>query len=93
VRQAKAIRCFADHKTIDMETLSRLTGKDFSGPTPQISAPPPPDIGNEPQIQESQDVPGKEAKKVRKRSKTPAPTEDVEVVGDIDNFEPGFVDN
>jgi len=52
----------------DMQTLSRMTGKDFSGPVPVIRAKSPPNL--EPSI------PGPEgaATAVRKQSRTPGPT-------------------
>ena len=79
-----------------MHTLSRMTGRDFSGPPPEIRIPelPKPAQTSESQNQErqAQEIEGKvEAdsltRKQRKRSKTPALTDDVEIVGDIETFD------
>ena len=79
-----------------MHTLSRMTGRDFSGPPPEIRVPelPKPAQSSPDQNQERppQETEGKAdmgplARKQRKRSKTPALTDDVEVVGDIENFD------
>ena len=71
----------------DIATLSRMTGKDFSGPTPDIRAP---EI-----IRMEEDVPKEQPrtqeesskKHPRRRSRTPRTVEEgVEVVGDIDSY-------
>ncbi|EKM61346.1 uncharacterized protein PHACADRAFT_204514 [Phanerochaete carnosa HHB-10118-sp] len=36
--------CLKNRRPYDMQTLSRMTGKDFSGPTPVIKAPTPPSL-------------------------------------------------
>lgn len=74
---------------IDMKTLSRMTGKDFSGPVPEIRVPPPPPL-----------VPGEGDKaigstentspsvKKRSRSKSRGATDSgVVVLGDAETFE------
>ena len=50
-----------------MQTLSRMTGKDFSGPIPVIRAKPPPNL--EPTNPETE----RAATAVRKQSRTPGP--------------------
>lgn|SRR6266850_6985268 len=51
----------------DMQTLSRMTGKDFSGPIPVIRAKPPPNL--EPTNPETE----RAANAARKQSRTPGP--------------------
>lgn len=66
-----------------MQTLSRMTGKDFSGPTPEIRAPTPLRLPQDSGRGEAQD----DAVKVRKHSATPALGEaDEEVLGEIDDI-------
>ena len=55
-----------------METLSRLTGRDFSGPTPVIRAKTPPNLaGMDPNAAPA----GEGSPSVRKQSSTPGPSE------------------
>ena len=77
-----------------MQTLSRLTGKDFSGPTPEIRAPEvatlvEPAPSSQPESGADQQATGAvHAKKSRKKSRTPSTAGDaVEVLGNIDDFE------
>lgn len=66
----------------DIETLSRLTGKDFSGPTPEIRAPTPihlPDGGEAAQ--------GKSSDVIRKHSPTSGVKDTDELVEEIDDDE------
>ncbi|THH09611.1 hypothetical protein EW145_g1896 [Phellinidium pouzarii] len=80
--------CLNNRVPYDMQTLSRLTGKDFSGPTPEIRAPKVATL-----VEESQEVqaePEELPRKIRtrqKKSRTPAA--DVEVVGDVETFDLG----
>jgi len=75
-----------------MKTLERMTGKDFSGPVPEIRAPPPPVIQLEPSQERgsaeemtSRATLMKQVKK-RGRSRTAGiPEEGAVIVGDIDN--------
>jgi transcription factor TFIIIB component B'' len=75
-----------------MSTLARLTGKDFSGPTPVIRAPTPlvpiensenAESGAEKDKEKVIAVPGK---KKRKKNKTQELTPDEEIVGQADSF-------
>ena len=80
---------------VDIDTLSRLTGKDFSGPTPELKTPNvpiPTTEGTSMTRPEGVTDDGADASRVRKKSRTPAPADDVqvEVMGDIDSFDPGF---
>ncbi len=72
-----------------MQTLARMTGKDFSGPPPEIVAPTLPQAPQttEPQT-EDVDEPASSVK-VRKQSATPGlgPIEGEEVVEIIENYE------
>lgn len=74
-----------------MGTLSRMTGKDFSGPVPEISAPSTPAIP----VAEKQSVPDAATASahatptVRKRSQSRKPviTDDIQIVGQADGFD------
>ncbi|KAL1708332.1 hypothetical protein EV121DRAFT_277296 [Schizophyllum commune] len=71
---------------IDMQTLSRITGKDFSGPTPEIRAPtPPPQLPVDGSPRSSPEVSKLKVKK-RGRSKS-ALNDGVEVIGNIDDYD------
>lgn len=64
-----------------------MTGKDFSGPTPEIRAPTPLrstelDVNTQSQATKSPSV-------KRKKSRTPGLSGDVEVLGDIDDLTKG----
>jgi transcription factor TFIIIB component B'' len=54
--------------SLDMQTLSRMTGKDFSGPVPVIRAKPPPNLEPSNPDTESASI------AARKQSRTPGPT-------------------
>ncbi|KAJ7070835.1 hypothetical protein C8F01DRAFT_1108019 [Mycena amicta] len=82
---ARINRCLESRLPIDMNTLSRLTGRDFSGPTPVIKMPSPPpapdksaDPGMEPETPAT----------VRKRSRSrPLPAADgVEIIADAASY-------
>lgn len=72
----------------DMETLSRMTGKDFSGPVPEIGVPPQvfvqPEASSMEQEAAAQESTRKKPKKVRRGHLD----DDVVVVGDADSFVP-----
>jgi transcription factor TFIIIB component B'' len=73
-----------------MVTLARMTGKDFSGPVPEIRVPPPiPIVAPSQEDVESQtDVTPQQHAKKRSRSKSKPGVEDgVIVVGDADTFQ------
>ena len=79
----------------DISTLSRMTGKDFSGPVPEIRAPPPqtvppiPASEVEPQnsVPKEPEVSAKQMKK-RSRSKSQGISDgDAVVIGDVDGFQ------
>ncbi|KAI0308183.1 hypothetical protein B0F90DRAFT_1665059 [Multifurca ochricompacta] len=61
--------CLNNRVPYDMQTLSRMTGKDFSGPVPVIRAKAPPNL--EPTNSESEKAMAAE----RKQSKTPGPAD------------------
>ncbi|PBL00528.1 hypothetical protein ARMGADRAFT_1159856 [Armillaria gallica] len=83
--------CLNHSKPVDMGTLSRMTGKDFSGPVPEISAPSTPAIP----VAEKQSVPDAATASahatptVRKRSQSRKPviTDDIQIVGQADGFD------
>ena len=78
---------------IDMVTLARMTGKDFSGPVPEIRVPPQPipTVAPRPSQQDidsQNDVTPQQHSKKRSRSKSQLGVEDdVIVVGDVDSFQ------
>jgi transcription factor TFIIIB component B'' len=79
----------ADRLPADISTLSRLTGKDFSGPTPIIRGPTPLEFPEEPaHAKDSAPAPAAKApaKAKRKKSKTQALAPDEEIVGAADTF-------
>ncbi|KAI0669753.1 hypothetical protein C8Q78DRAFT_1037674 [Trametes maxima] len=83
---ARITYCLNNRRPYDIETLSRMTGKDFSGPTPDIRAPTP---LRSTELETPPDVPGSTfSRAVRKKSRTPSFREaGVELVGDIDDVE------
>ena len=69
----------------DIQTLARMTGKDFSGPVPTIKAPTPLRM-----VEDVLPVQQREGPGVRKKSRTPGlrPVNDAEeVLGDVENYE------
>ena len=77
---------------IDMITLARMTGKDFSGPVPEIRVPPQPipivAPSQEGIVDSQTDVTLRQHAKKRSRSKSQPGVEDgVIVVGDADTFQ------
>ncbi|KAL0951516.1 hypothetical protein HGRIS_008201 [Hohenbuehelia grisea] len=84
--------CLDNRIPVDMQTLSRMTGKDFSGPVPEIRiptpAPPPPPPPAEPTSDaESSAAPSRQnAPKKRSRSRSAAITDDVQILGTADTF-------
>lgn len=73
----------------DIATLTRMTGKDFSGPTPEIRLPTPA-RSTELQTDEPTHV---SPRAVREKSRTPSVHDaDVEIVGGIDDFDKDDVD-
>ncbi|KAL5533930.1 hypothetical protein ACEPAG_390 [Sanghuangporus baumii] len=90
--------CLQNRVPVDIQTLSRLTGRDFSGPTPEIRTPeivePAESVQGQEQeqhhggkeVQEEEEPP---IRKQHKRSKTPGIADDVEVVGDVETFDEG----
>ncbi|KAH9944259.1 uncharacterized protein BXZ73DRAFT_39401 [Epithele typhae] len=84
---ARITFCLNNRRPYDIATLSRMTGKDFSGPIPEIRAPTPvlsSELQNEPEQPPSPPPP----RPVRKKSRTPS-TRDagVEIVGHIDDVD------
>lgn len=71
-----------------MTTLSRMTGKDFSGPVPEIRAPTPlPLVTPNEETTEKTDEPSRPSVKRRSRSKSHGVDSGLIVVGDAENFE------
>lgn len=69
----------------DIQTLARMTGKDFSGPVPIIKAPTPLRM-----VEDDLPVQQREGLAVRKKSRTPGlqPANHAEeVLGDVEDYE------
>ncbi|KAH9898249.1 hypothetical protein C8Q73DRAFT_756033 [Cubamyces lactineus] len=82
---ARITYCLKNRRPYDIATLSRMTGKDFSGPTPEIRAPTPL-RSTELQIDAEPTSPPPPPT-IRKKSRTPSVHEaGVEIVGDIDDI-------
>ncbi|KAK0466460.1 uncharacterized protein EV420DRAFT_1617698 [Desarmillaria tabescens] len=86
--RARINYCLNHSKPVDMGTLSRMTGKDFSGPVPEISAPSTPAVPVA-ERQSAPDAPTHTTPTVRKRSQSrkPAVTDDIQIVGQADSFD------
>ncbi|TFK56691.1 hypothetical protein OE88DRAFT_1803361 [Heliocybe sulcata] len=79
--------CLTHRIPYDIQTLSRLTGKDFSGPTPEIRAPTPLTLAEPEQANAGRAEP-QPAQKSRKKSRTPGlPSEGEEIMGTVEEFE------
>lgn len=78
--------CLKNRRPYDMQTLSRMTGKDFSGPTPVIKAPTPPSLDVGPTAGDDEREP--DLTRVRKQSRTPEVKGDgEEIVGNVEDAE------
>ncbi|KZT74996.1 hypothetical protein DAEQUDRAFT_701193 [Daedalea quercina L-15889] len=76
-----------NRKPFDIQTLARMTGKDFSGPTPEIRAPAPlqsteldANVTTQPEADTAPKV-------KRKKSRTPAAIDGEEILGSIEDIE------
>ncbi|KAJ6504407.1 hypothetical protein DFH09DRAFT_1201570 [Mycena vulgaris] len=84
---ARITRCLESRIPIDMKTLGRLTGRDFSGPVPVIRVPTPPPAPD-PDIQAQQEgETTPRAVRKRSRSRTAPSTEGVQIIGDADSYD------
>ncbi|KAI0652000.1 hypothetical protein C8Q79DRAFT_935719 [Trametes meyenii] len=83
---ARITYCLNNRRPYDIETLSRMTGKDFSGPTPEIRAPTP--LRSTQLEMSAESAEPTSSRVIRKKSRTPSFHEaGVEIVGDIDEVE------
>ncbi|KAG5654688.1 hypothetical protein H0H81_007444 [Sphagnurus paluster] len=82
---ARINHCLNNKIPVDMVTLSRMTGKDFSGPVPEIQFPTPRPI-IEPT--ESNTEPSAPTEPTRKKAKKKTLDDGVMIVGDTDSFVP-----
>lgn len=66
-----------------------MTGKDFSGPTPEIRAPEIPTYVTPAPNESTNEGPATDrpAKQNRKKSRTPAASDGVEILGDVETFD------
>ncbi|KAJ3895549.1 hypothetical protein GG344DRAFT_62099 [Lentinula edodes] len=98
---ARINHCLNNSIPVDIETLSRMTGRDFSGPTPEITLPKPvehvasaviaqgeADPSEGTSIQDRhRDLPSSSKSRKRSRSRTAGPPEEgLMVIGDLDTF-------
>ncbi|KAF8078856.1 hypothetical protein FPV67DRAFT_82271 [Lyophyllum atratum] len=84
---ARINHCLNNNIPVDMVTLSRMTGKDFSGPVPEIRVPTPQPIVDSVEAINEQEI--ATADHVRKKKpKKSSPDDGVLVVGDADSFVP-----
>ncbi|EPQ60383.1 hypothetical protein GLOTRDRAFT_67965 [Gloeophyllum trabeum ATCC 11539] len=80
--------CLTHRVPYDMQTLSRLTGKDFSGPTPEIRAPTPLTLAETETNNQSETGTNNTVKRKRKSSTTPGiPSDGEEVMGTVEDYE------
>ncbi|KAJ2914282.1 hypothetical protein MD484_g6135, partial [Candolleomyces efflorescens] len=75
--------CLNNRTAPDIEYLSRMTGKDFSGPVPEIRAPPRPAIIPPPEVPQEASQEAATTKRKR-RTKTTGPEEGLVIIGDAD---------
>ncbi|KAI0801117.1 hypothetical protein C8Q74DRAFT_1364763 [Fomes fomentarius] len=84
---ARITYCLNNRKPYDIATLSRMTGKDFSGPPPEIRAPTPIRPAEQ-QPAPEEETPAHKSKTKRKKSRTPSARDaDVEIIGSIDSMD------
>ncbi|KAH9937315.1 uncharacterized protein B0H18DRAFT_970051 [Fomitopsis serialis] len=82
---AKITFCLNHRKPFDIQTLARMTGKDFSGPTPEIRAPA---ALQSSELDTNVQPEAESATKVtRKKSKTPRPKDGEEILGSIEDMD------
>ncbi|KAG7452356.1 uncharacterized protein BT62DRAFT_1071503 [Guyanagaster necrorhizus] len=82
--------CLNHSKPVDVGTLSRMTGKDFSGPVPQILAPTPAmPVADRQSAPDSAMASTHTTPTIRKRSQSrkPVVTDDIQIVGQADSFD------
>ncbi|OCH86043.1 hypothetical protein OBBRIDRAFT_738768 [Obba rivulosa] len=88
---ARITYCLTHRRPYDIATLSRMTGKDFSGPTPEIRAPTP--LRSIELDTNRPEEPSTSPKRVvQKKSKTSGTGDDVEVLGDLEDIEKAGLD-
>ncbi|KAF7303257.1 HTH myb-type domain-containing protein [Mycena kentingensis (nom. inval.)] len=83
---ARINRCLDNRIPIDFATLGRLTGRDFSGPTPIISAPSPPPVPTESVEPMEPETPASRRKRSRSRSRPLSAADGVEIIGDAETY-------
>ncbi|KAJ7170087.1 hypothetical protein C8R46DRAFT_223075 [Mycena filopes] len=85
---ARITRCLDSRIPIDMQTLGRLTGRDFTGPTPIIrvpTPPPAPDPGTQSDAENQTSFAVR--KRSRSRSRTAPSMEGVQIIGDAESYD------
>ncbi|KAJ7040399.1 hypothetical protein C8F04DRAFT_1083465 [Mycena alexandri] len=83
---ARITRCLESRIPIDMQTLGRLTGRDFTGPTPIIRVPTPPPAPD-PGTQSEPENQAPFAARKRSRSRTAPSMEGVQIIGDAESYD------
>jgi len=82
--------CLNNNIPVDMATLSRMTGKDFSGPVPEICVPTPQPVVDfvEAAAEENALATDPVRDPVRKKPKKSAPNDGAMIIGEADSFVP-----
>jgi transcription factor TFIIIB component B'' len=90
VRYAFLLTSVLSIRPLDMQTLSRMTGRDFSGPTPEIRAPTPLTLVEKPK-DSTPEPPSPSVKKpsrtLRTRTLQPTSGAEEEILGDAADFD------
>ncbi|KAH8099274.1 hypothetical protein BXZ70DRAFT_289500 [Cristinia sonorae] len=89
---ARITYCLTHKRPYDIDTLSRMTGKDFSGPTPVIRTPTPISTVEDAQPPSVTDNTTINAPKPTLKKKKPRDTADVEVLGNVSDLEDDVMD-
>ncbi|KAG5644622.1 hypothetical protein DXG03_008100 [Asterophora parasitica] len=85
---ARINHCLNNNIPVDMETLSRMTGKDFSGPVPEIRIPTPQPMDERAAAEDAPSKPDLATQRKKIKKKAPDDGEGVMIVGNTDSFVP-----
>ncbi|KAI0082112.1 hypothetical protein K474DRAFT_1634011 [Panus rudis PR-1116 ss-1] len=79
--------CLTHRRPYDIQTLSRMTGKDFSGPTPDIRAPTPIRLQEDQSASEGNTQVGPQRTKKQRKTPTVSSNPDEEIIGNVSDEE------